>query len=88
MKQEIAAEVLKRLASARGELNEGLRTVQQHCEEDEFKRFRREIGKLMGALFLDVVGPIYKEHPTLIPPEMNKTNSHVGQHKKTGRARP
>ena len=70
MNENVAAEILKKLEAVRSDLNESLRQVQQQCDEREFKRFRTEIGKIMGALFLDVVGPIYKEHPTLIPPGM------------------
>jgi hypothetical protein len=41
----------------------------------------------MGALFLDVVGPIYKEHPRLIPPEMKKSNSSAREPKGAPKAK-
>jgi hypothetical protein len=78
----VAADVLKELESVRNQLNGTLRTIQLNCDCEEFKRFRAEIGKIMGAIFLDLVEPIYCEHPNLIPLALRQAKSGRAQKKK------
>lgn len=53
-----------------GRLNESLKAVQDAGDENEFRAYRQLVGKLMGAIYLDIQMPIYTEHPDLIPPEL------------------
>lgn len=54
------------------EINQTLCTIKDNCDEKEFKVFRRAFGRVMGYLYLDILGPIYKEHPTLTPDELKR----------------
>ena len=51
------------------ELNNLLSEVKEHCKEDEFIFYWRQFAEVMGAIVLNVLGPIYREHPHLTPPE-------------------
>jgi len=46
--------------------------IKNECDVDELNYYRRRVGGVMAALYMDVLSPIYKEHPELIPPEMKE----------------
>ena len=41
--------------------------------EEEFVHHRRLVGRLVGEIFLDIVEPIYAEHPDLTPNEPRRS---------------
>lgn len=49
-------------------LDESIRMVQETCGEEDFKIYRRAAGKIMGEILLEVLNPLYEEHPSLKPP--------------------
>jgi len=70
MKDEIAKTVNDRVIATYKGFNEILWIIKDNCDEDEFKRFRRIFGRVMGAIAFDILEVIYKEHPHLRPPEL------------------
>jgi hypothetical protein len=42
--------------------------VQENCPGDEFFKYRRAVGSIMGEILLDLLRPLYSAHPTLRPP--------------------
>ncbi len=44
---------------------ESIGDVKSSCTEAEFHIYRKQIGKILGAMFVDILCPIYKEHPDL-----------------------
>ena len=72
MKPEVAKAVSTELLRISREINQTLCTIKDNCDEKEFKVFRRAFGRVMGYLYLDILGPIYKEHPTLTPDELKR----------------
>jgi hypothetical protein len=40
------------------------------CPEAEYKAYRRTIGQIMGAIYLDVIQPIHRRFPDLEPEEL------------------
>lgn len=74
MNQKVAAEFLREMHAVRRQLNDSLFMIRRECPDEEFKFYRRAVGKLMGGLFLEVVTPIYNEHPSLIPPDLHTKN--------------
>jgi hypothetical protein len=40
------------------------------CSQAEFEAYRRAVGEVMGAIWDQVLGPIFKEHPDLKPKEV------------------
>ena len=52
------------------ELDESLMLVQEKSSKSEFKEYRRAVGKIMGYMLTEVMNVIYREHPSLRPPEL------------------
>lgn len=52
------------------ELDASLRDVQATESKEVFDRYRSVVGKLMGEMLLEVLNPIFAEHPDLKPPEL------------------
>jgi hypothetical protein len=44
--------------------------LQPHLSEEEFNRYRRATGRVMGEMLLEVMNPLYAAHPELKPPEL------------------
>ena len=63
--RDTAFEVEKMLWECSGLLNESIRRVMETCPEEEFKAYRRVIGRIMGDLFLDAMQPIHSRYPEL-----------------------
>ena len=61
------------------ECNAGLNTVLVHAqsrlEPAEFDVVREGIAKALGAIFLDVMDPIFRRHPDLVPDDLRSTYS-------------
>ena len=55
------------LLSASAALNETIRQMQEEGSETEFKDYRRRVGHVMGAIYLDLMKPIAKFYPDLDP---------------------
>jgi hypothetical protein len=53
-------------------LDTSLLEVMDSCPDSEFKEYRFAIGKIMGDMLLDVMNPIYKQHPSLKPKELQQ----------------
>jgi len=49
-------------------LDTSLQLVQRTCPEAEFEAYRNTVGSLMGTMLLEVMNPLYEEHPELKPP--------------------
>ena len=69
IKNKIAAsEISALMIELNGKLNESIRMVLETCDEEDFKIYRRAAGRVMGAILLEVINPLYDEHPSLKPP--------------------
>ena len=75
MRKEIAQEMLSMLEAQSKELNNSLIRVQENCSKDEFEAYREEIGKIMGAMYLDIMKPIHRKYPELEPVELRLSTS-------------
>ena len=42
-------------------------TVQKKCSLEEFKAYRLATAKVLGEILLEVLNPLYDEHPDLKP---------------------
>ena len=51
-------------------LDESLGRIKQEESEEEFKRYRTAVSKLMTTMLLEVMNPLYAEHPDLKPREL------------------
>ena len=48
-------------------LNKALLEVQATAAPAEFERFRRAVGMIVGSLEVELLSPLYKQHPELEP---------------------
>jgi hypothetical protein len=55
------------------DLNRHLLKLQSQLDVNEFDKYRRGFGQVMGALLTELVNPIYSEHPELKPVQMGGT---------------
>lgn len=51
-------------------INESIAHVKEHCSEEEFKVYRKAAGIIMGEMLINVMNPLYREHPDLKPKEL------------------
>ena len=58
------------MVSMGAQLNESIRLVQSTEDDAEFKRYRDSVSKLMTTMLLEIMNPLYAEHPDLKPPEL------------------
>ncbi|SEB19137.1 hypothetical protein [Marinobacterium iners] len=65
MKKEVATEIVDLMVEFGDRLNQSVAMVQKDCSEDELVVYRRAAGKLMGTMLLDIMNPIFDEHPDL-----------------------
>lgn len=65
-----AKQVQRILSDANGRLNDALLVIREECAAEEFEAYRTKIGQIMGAVAIDLLQPIYADHPEAIPPEL------------------
>jgi len=69
---DIAAEITGVLDDCSSRINETIRLVQEKCDDEDFKNYRKAAGFVMGYIYTDVVAQIYKDHPDLEPSELRE----------------
>ncbi len=72
MKKEVAHEINTLMLDYFAKLNASVKLVQQQCNEEEFQRYRKVIGKIMGEMSVEIMMPLYTEYPDLEPEEFKK----------------
>lgn len=70
MDKPTAREVTRLAQIALGSLNDALLAAQASTQPAEFEQFKKTIGAIMGAIVIDVLQPLYAEHPDITPPEL------------------
>jgi hypothetical protein len=70
MELHTAKHVQRILNDANGRLNDALLVVKEDCSVEEFEGYRTKIGQIMGAIIVDLLQPIYVQHPDAVPPEL------------------
>jgi hypothetical protein len=71
MMNNTTAKAISELMVSMGErLNESVRLVQATEDEAEFKRYRESVSKIMTTMLLEIMNPLYAEHPDLKPPAL------------------
>jgi hypothetical protein len=64
---ETAKQVSDVMLDVSSRLNQSIILVQDTCSAEEFKDYRRSVGAVMGEILLEVLNPLYKQHPSLKP---------------------
>jgi hypothetical protein len=50
-------------------LEESILKVEQTCPTREFEEYRHSIAHILGRVLLEVLNPLYMQHPSLKPPD-------------------
>jgi len=69
MNPNIAESTSILLVKVNAALDAQLANIQRQCQPEEFELQRRLFGATMAGL-LDILNPIYREHPSLKPTQM------------------
>lgn len=72
MKKETAKLIVDTAFHYESGLNQSLFKVRDECPEEEYKRYRLAVGHTMGDMFIEVLEPIFLEHPELEPEELRR----------------
>jgi hypothetical protein len=75
MEKSVAEKVLALMLEYSGKLDASVQLVKDTCTEQEFRHYRRAIGKIMGEMGVEIMWPIFKEHPELEPEEFKPKNN-------------
>jgi hypothetical protein len=66
----IAQQVSDLMVEFGGRLNDSIIVVQEQCSPEEFKAYRLAVAKIMAEMLLEVMNPLYAQHPSIKPPEL------------------
>jgi hypothetical protein len=65
--EEIAKNVSDLMLEFAARLNASTAVVRDRCPTEEFHKYRRAVGQVMGDMLLEIMNPIYQRHPKLKP---------------------
>jgi hypothetical protein len=68
---EVAEALSLLMMRVNSQLDDSVALVRDRCSAEDLHWFRREVGKIMGALCLDIQERLWAEHPSLRPREMD-----------------
>lgn len=70
--EETARATLDLIDKAHALLMSSLNLVRGKCSDEEYEAFEKGMAHALGRLFFLVMDPIYREHPSLAPPQAPK----------------
>ena len=75
MRRDVAEMISKLMLECGAKLDDSVRLIMESCSREEFEAYRSAVGQIMGTMLLDVMNPIYREHPDLKPDELVHQNN-------------
>ena len=73
MDRKAASKVVEILLKCSGSIDQSIALAKEGSSEPEFETYRTSAGRVMGSIFLDLLGPIFGEHPDLEPDELRRS---------------
>ena len=70
--ETIAKSALDLMNKAHTVLMDSLKLVQDNCSDEESRQYQTGMAHVLGRLFFLLMEPIYREHPSLAPPDTPK----------------
>ena len=67
MKRTTAEQISKLLLEISKQLDGSIKLIMENSDQKEFEKYRQTVGKIMGVMFMDILTPLYQEHPDLTP---------------------
>lgn len=72
IKNELVAKRISELMLDIGaRLDKSVELVQENCLADDFNAYRQGVGAIMAEILLEILNPLYAEHPSIKPPELD-----------------
>jgi hypothetical protein len=68
MHSDLAQKISERVLAMSQELQRLRWEIQEHCEPEEYKFYSKQIMEAHAVMVLQILGPIYRQHPKLLPP--------------------
>jgi hypothetical protein len=65
--QEQNAAIIRTMIQVMAQCDALLINLEGKCPESDFREHRQRVGRVMGAVSIDVLEPIFEEHPDLRP---------------------
>ena len=75
--ESLARQVSDLMLEYGAKLDASVTAMQSQLPEEEFVKYRRAIGRVMGSMLLDVMNPVYEMHPQMRPAQLDQTGSQV-----------
>jgi len=72
MKHHLAKEIINEMVINLKKYNDLLLKIKTTSTQKEFDFYKKGFAQIMGSMVLDIVNPIVKEHPDLIPKKLNE----------------
>lgn len=69
MDKNVAAGIVALMRDYSDKLNVSIQTVKDTCTKQEFLDYRKAAARIMGEMHIEILRPIFKEHPELEPEE-------------------
>jgi hypothetical protein len=66
--EAVAAGISSLFLEISARLNQSLIDMQGALPDDEWQTYRESVARIMGDIYLDVLRPLFEEHPRLKPP--------------------
>ena len=67
MNRETAAKINDLLVQCHAELHGSIDVARAVCSDEENRMYCKAVGMVLGYMLLDLMDPIYREHPALTP---------------------
>jgi len=68
--RRVAEQISKLMLETGAGIDDSIGLVKDQCTEKEFQSYRKAAGRVMGEILLEILNPIFKEHPELKPKEL------------------
>ena len=69
--QLVATKISELMLDIGKRLDASILMVMENCSPQEFNEYRAIVGRLLGDILLGVLNPLYSQHPSLKPSELN-----------------
>jgi hypothetical protein len=73
MNIEVAKELNDMMLSICARMDGSVRLMRDSSDRNEFDSYRKTIGSIMGLVYTDILSPIYKQYPLLMPNELKQS---------------
>jgi hypothetical protein len=70
MRKDLAERVVESLLACSGRLDRSVAVLEGSVDQQFYGSYRRRVGQVMGALYIDVLRELFQEHPDLEPDSM------------------